>query len=315
MSTSGSDATLSNHTQHTVNSVPKKADCQNTLNVRVHLELLPNIVQTRHDNNGFCKKRKGYRVNRAIRSLAAFYTLKCLTNSGFIVDYPSQLAELCTILNCVPSVFYARLQECQEMGLLTWNRKSKCIELASYNAVCEYFGTTDAQLVEIKYNYATDKLYHLMELAFIESLQEAQRQKFYERAQADQGLMHIFLRFLNITTKDISKLDTELLKYQVYCFTEGHEYYDYLMRLNPDFNCNARTLRKKFNFKSYKSVAFLKKKLSRLGLLTVERRPAHTSKVRSRLTTNHYRPFNQQVLQTKWKLPDALTVRPERRIF
>ena len=85
------------------------------------------------------------------------------------------------------------------------------------------------------------------------------------------------------------------------------------MAYNPDFNLSARKLRKEFNFKSNKSVAYLKNKLSAKGLITVEVRE-YTSKNRSRLK-HAYVTFNTKKQQTVWKLPDALTVEPGRLSF
>ncbi len=280
------------------------------LQVKVHLNLLANIVETRHENNNFVKKRTGYRVNKAIKVYAAFYVLKSLTTSGVIQDYAKALPVLTKALGCVNSTFYARLKALKALGLVAVNKGS--LILAGYSRVGEVLETLPDRMITVNYDPAKDKFYQLLELAYLGKLQKDQETGFYQRVQNTPELAELYAANLPIVSTD-KNIAPALSRYQVHCFIQGHPEYYALMALNPDFNSTARKLRKDFNFKSYKSVAYLKKKLAAKGLLVIEKRK-YTSQVRSRVKTA-YVSFNAEKNQTVWHRTDALIIAAQKLVF
>lgn len=271
--------------------------------VKVHANLLSNIIQKRD-------RRKKYCTNRTIRPLAFYYILKSLTTSGIIKEYARHLDDLTKVLNCTVSTFYAHLAECKKMGLVAVNRKS--LILAGYARVGECLDSISGDFVTIRYNPGKDKFYQLMEAAYIVTLQRHQEEHFNAKVERSPELQTLFRSTLSMVTgsKSFAK---PLHNYQIHTFIHGHQHYFELMAYNPDFQLSARLLRKYFNFKSNKSVAYLKKKLVAKEIITVEKRE-YTSKVRSRL--KHARvTFNNEKKQTTWKLPDAILVGASRLLF
>lgn len=273
------------------------------LPVKVHVDLLVNIVQFRTQN-------KHYQTNKLIKNLSFFYVLKSLTTSGIIKDYAKRLPELTTLLNCVNSTFYAHLKACKKMGLIAVNKGA--LILAGYSAVGECFDQLSTPLITIKYNPTKDKFHHLLEAAYIATLQKKQSDQFHAKVNRSPELVELYETTISIV-KGSKKFAEPLHKYQVHAFIHGHKNYYELMAYNPDFQLSARKLRQEFNFKSNKSVAYLKKKLAAKGLLTVEKRE-YTSKVKSRLK-HAYVTYNNKKQQTVWKLPDALVIAPSRILF
>ena len=189
------------------------------------------------------------------------------------------------------------------MGLIAVN--DGALIMAGYSSVGEYFDEVSTPLCTIKYDPAKDKFHHLMEMAYIASLQAKQQQMFNAKIARSPELREL----LDITiakTKEAPEYAGPLHTYQIHTFIHGHKHYYELMAYNPDFNLSARKLRKEFNFKSNKSVAYLKMRLQAKGLITIEKRE-YTSKVKSRLK-HAYVTYNNKKQQTVWKLPDALTV-------
>lgn len=272
--------------------------------VKVHSNLLSNIVQKR-------TKANKYHTNKLTKRLAFFYTLKSLTTSGLIREYAKHLPELTTILNCANSTFYGYLKACKKMGLIAVNNGT--LVLAGYSAVAEYFESFTGDFVTITYDPNKDKLHHLMQAAYIATLQKKQEVQFEAKVNRSPELMQLYETEISILTDDKRNLAQALHTKQKHAFIEGHKHYFELMAYNPDFNLSARLLRKEFNFKSNKSVAYLKKTLAAKGLITVEKRE-YTSKVRSRLK-HAFIKYNPEKNQTTWKLPDAITVAASRLLF
>ena len=273
------------------------------VNVKVHVNLLANIVQKR-------QKAKKYQVNRVIKHLAAFYLLKSLTTSGVIKDYARELPALTKYLNCVNSTFYAHLKALKRMGLVSVSEGR--LNLAGYSRVGDYFDEVSTGMLTIKYDPTQDKFYQLMQAAYIATLQQRWESCFNSKIQGNPELIAFYESTLPIV-KGSGAIALALRSYQVHAFIKGHPQYYAIMAYNPDFNCTARKLRQHFNFKSNKSVAYLKKMLAARGLLTIEQRE-YTSQVRSRLK-HAYIKFNASKNQTVWKQPDALTVPGSRLVF
>lgn len=267
------------------------------LKVKVHKELLDYLVKQREQKNV-------YETNNLLKFVGAYYVLKSLTTTGVIQNYFSKEIELCTVLHCSRSTLYKYIRECEKRGYL--KRSAGNLVLSSYQSFCETFDVIYTQFVTIIYDYEKQKINHCLELARLK-LGEIERSEAFENRLAKFPELKKELEKLINPDKN-GCYQKSLAALQILAYKKGHEKLLEIFMLNPDSDLNVHSIRKLFNFKSYLSVAYLKKKLFLKDLIHIQKRVITSPVYRS--IPKRYVDFDIKKNVHKWHLPDKLELAP-----
>lgn len=266
--------------------------------IRVNNELLANIVKIRETINT-------YQTGRLLKIYAFYLNLKTLTTSGVIKNITKPSPELLKLCKCSPRTFATRVGELVNEGFAIKNAKN--LVLTSQRTLMELYECSINEYSAINVPEGAE-LTSVLEAHLIR-LQQVKQEVQFERNI--KKVPEVF-EYLKKNLPHTNNLRETILEAQQNIFKHGNnnqEFTSIVNKYNADNNVQARTLRKLFEYKSYKSVAYLKKRLSKNGLIEVVKRKI-TSEVRSRKEKQYYVSYQQNEKQTTWHLCDKISIVP-----
>lgn len=258
------------------------------------------IVSDRH-------LRASYKTNRAVKYYGFYCILKSMTTSGLVRDYVNQLTHICEITKRSRSTFYSYLNECIKLGLI--EKVGDNLRLTSWDTLVERFALRERKFTE--FNYDTTRKDQTPEY-FLISAEISENQQY----QVKSVMLRIGQnpQIKHFITKEQSPAETvkSLQNMQVQTFFDGcggsEIMYSIIHSFNADTQRTVPKLRKAFNLKSNRSVAYLKRQLSERGFAEVTQRFLKSS-VRMRKDKNIYcTGWDRKLGQSTWHLPDMITL-------
>lgn len=265
--------------------------------MNIHVDLLKDIIQSR-------QQVQVYQTNRTIKLVSAYYVLKSLTTSGVIKDYHLNSDKLCAYLNCTLPTLYKTIKGCEKNGYL--KRVGRNLVLNSYSGFSETFDFVFTKMVKVKYNYQTTKFHHCLESVYLQVREIERANVFESKFKALPELIEDLHRVISPDNK--GNYRKSLQEIQLQAFKYGHEKFSGIFALNPFTTVNRRTLRKMFNFKSDRSVAYLKTKLQKCNLVRVK--PQRILSQNQQRVKHLYIDWDAKTKQTIWVQPDAWKYAP-----
>lgn len=268
-----------------------------TIKVKIYNELITNIVKNR-------KVRNRYQTNRIFKPICTYFILKSLTTSGVIRDYCS--LPILDVLQIGKTTFYKHLRELESLHLV--KRTGESLQLASYEKMIEIFdllrGSTNITVINYQTKY---KFYQLVEGSILFNSQKEQRRVVESKINAVPELVEWYKCNLSVT-KQQKYFQKALLEKQIFEFRDKKETSEEINFVNADVQLTARNIRKRYGFKSYKSVAFLKARLQKNKIVKIEKRSVmSTDRARKK---QQYVEYNHEARATIWRLPDKIDFAP-----
>lgn len=274
-----------------------KTQIKSLHHVRVVNELLANIIKFREQNTK-------YQTGKLLKSFAFYLNLKSLTTSGIIKNITRPTPEMLKICNCSARTFATRVGDIILSGFALKN--SKNLVLTSVNKLMEQYECFVTEWSEVFIPEGMH-LHNVLE-AHLLKLQQRKQEKQFNRNITKVKEVYDYIQMNLPRSKNLRET---ILQEQIKIFKYGHNdefYTTVITKYNADNQIKARTIRDLFNLKSYKSVAYLKKRLVKKGLIEIEKRKIE-SDIRGR-KKRCYVSYEQNSKTTTWHLCDKLSVSP-----
>ena len=275
------------------------------LDVKVHRELIFCLLKHR-------EKINKYQTNREIKQIALFYLLKHLTTSGVVKEYAKNLKSILAITGLSQGTFYSQVRELKKKGLIVKNAHN--LILSNYKTLLELYGIQDeATPITIKFNPSTHKFVHLLEFSTLADNMYRQNIVIKKKLEKSPYTLEILQQYAKQQTTAKT-----LATAQKHAFVNGSDELNTLFFINPNITITWKRLFREYNFKSYKSVAYLKKKLQRNKIVTIDKNGFFTSKVGAKTkaynedkdkTVNTCR-FNKHINKTQKQFADNWNLAP-----
>jgi len=256
--------------------------------VKVYNELVTKIVQNR-------KLCKVYQTNRLIRPISSYFALKSTITSGVIQNYSRQSPALSQFLGITRATFFKQIKILETLGLAK-RFPSGALVLTPYKKMMEIFDFVSEETTILNYTPGQHKLYMVLEGLPIQQKIKDQERALTNRIDSAPGVKEYL-------EKTISNFNREtLLAQQILNFINNtpDDLQDFF---NADNQLKARTIFGMFQFKSYRSVSYLKKKLKKAGICDVEKDRRYVSEARGR-SKKRYIAYLDELKATMLYLPD-----------
>lgn len=266
--------------------------------VRVVNELLANIIKVRELSTK-------YQTGKLLKSFAFYLNLKSLTTSGVVKNITRPTPEMLKICNCSARTFATRVGDIILQGFALKN--SKNLILSSVNKLMEQYECFITEWSEVFVPEGMH-LHNVLEAHLLKIQQRKQEKQFTQNIKKVKEVYE----YIQMNLPRSKNLRETILQEQIKIFQNGNKdqfYTTVITKYNADNQIKARTILKLFNLKSYKSVAYLKKRLAKKGLISIEKRKVE-SQIRAR-KKQCYVSYEQNSKTTTWHLCDKLSVSPE----
>lgn len=202
--------------------------------------------------------------------------------------------------------FYKQLNELVKFGLVT--KKANNLVIADYKTLFNVYGVEEEQTpISINYDPNTHKFVHLLEFSTLADNIYRQNLLIKKKLEKSPYTLEILQRYAKQQTTAKT-----LATAQKHAFVNGSDELNTLFFINPNVTITWKRLFREFNFKSYKSVSYLKKKLQRNKIVTIDKNGFFTSKVGAKTkayneeldkTVNTCR-YNKKLDKTQKQFPD-----------
>lgn len=278
--------------------------------IKVHKQLICTILKNR-------EKKLKYQTNTEIKYLSLYYQLKAVTQTGIIQNYYNHLPELLDFTGLSQGTFYKQLGVLIKFGLVEKNAQN--LVIASFKTLFEVYGVEDTQTpIYINYNPKTHKFLHLLEFSTLADNMFRQSLTIKRKLEKSPYTLEILQRYAKQQTT-VKTLQTA----QKHAFVNGSDELNTLFFINPSIVITWKKIFREYNFKSYKSVSYLKKKLQRNKIITIDKQGFFTSKVGAKTkvfceekdkTVNTCR-YNKTINKTQKQFADNWILTPELYAF
>lgn len=280
------------------------------LDVKVHKEIIISLIKHR-------EKINKYQTNREIKQIALYYLLKHTTQTGIIKEYAKNLDYLLSVTGLSLGTFYTQLNGLIKKGLATKNAQNLII--SPYSNLLELYDIEDtATPITIKFSPSTHKFVHLLEFSSLADNIYRQTLVIKKKLEKSPYTLEILQQYAKQQTTAKT-----LAVAQKHAFVNGSDELNTLFFINPNITITWKRLFREFNFKSYKSVSYLKKKLQRNKIVTIDKNGFFTSKVGAKTkaynedkdkTVNTCR-YNKKLNKTQKQFPDNWNLAPNLYVF
>ena len=289
-----------------INIKTKKTDYK----VKIHRELIFAILKNR-------ELKTKYQTNNEIKYIALYYLLKGISQTGIIKQYARNLEHILNYTGLSQGSFYRHLNELVKFGLVT--KQSNNLVICDYKTLYKVYGVEEEQTpITINYDPNTHKFVHLLEFSTLADNIYRQNLLIKKKLEKSPYTLELLQRYAKQQTTART-----LAVAQKHAFVNGSDELNTLFFINPNVTITWKRLFREFNFKSYKSVSYLKKKLQRNKIVTIDKNGFFTSKVQAKTkayneekdkTVNTYR-YNQKINNTQKQFPDNWNLAPNLYVF
>lgn len=201
--------------------------------------------------------------NRQLKkAVAAFCVLKSFDKSGYIAV--SRYKEVAALMDITGRTLYARIAQMKAAGLITASRKG--ITLKSWLTVADLF-----DIAEVKFYYVAGTVRPDLVLSalFIRTRQQVCESAFLRKVNKDTELKN---HLQKVTGLSISEKGFAAAVYSSQLLATVLNKKGELITLNANTTPGYKNLSKKLGYNSRGGLAYLKRKLQKAELLTVEKR-------------------------------------------
>lgn len=223
---------------------------------------------------------KAYDTNRHIKYWATWFLLKSLTSTSYIQHWIHQKKHLLHWLQLNENTFRRHLAWLKENGLAETSKINHSIRLCSYEKAASVLGIEYDGTYPVSFN--PDKCKGKQTFAYLLRVEEFEHHKQRQLAalmykidnnlSLKNDLLYHLIQFgadYNRLQSDPAYYAERLLRLQIRLFRDGSDIFQYIMQLRADVNRGAKKIKQHHQYRSCQSVAYMKRKISALGLARV----------------------------------------------
>jgi hypothetical protein len=257
-----------------------------------------------------------YETNAFIKCIGHYCILKQVTTTGVIHDWKSQSKYLQKLLNLSRNGLLKAIERLQIVGLIDLGAN---LCLVGWDDASQIIGLEIDEWVFIDYDQESSaKIEHLLLAAEIKINQKNQVKIIQKRLKFNPSLKNeldiAISQNWQIDLKNVQKMNIEewiwhLKELQISTFIDGTLKAS-LYEINPDLNRTVVKFKNDWNHKSIQSIAYVKRKLMQLNLITVQKIGAIVSIAKNRIRKmgNYASGYDPMLKLPIWFIPDSIQV-------
>ncbi len=217
-----------------------------------------------------------YETNTLVRVIDFYACLKSTNTCGVIKDFPSQLGHLLQVCKVGRSTFYSRLNQAQQNGLLTLDGHT--IRLTSWRKVCQQHDTNFIGYHTIQYNLnGEERIQHIITAVALKEHRVIIQQQIDKHITENPDIRPAFDLYAKHFIGTLTEFSPDALyRAQQLSYANGapQAIYEALHCINPDANITVKSIQRMHGMKSHRSATYLKRVLSKKGIVSVAKRNA-----------------------------------------
>lgn len=215
-----------------------------------------------------------YETNRFIKALDTWLILKSLTRSSLIQHWRKQKIDLVTACKCSESIFYTRLNQLKDLGLVRYDRNN--ITVCSWEDLGTVLEINTTEKITILYDISNSQ--RVQDWIIAASIKENQNRQAYlirKKLNKNPALMMAATEAVlkagakKELLKDFSYFLSWLMILYRADFVQASEIHDLLIEIRPDTNRGVKTMAKHWCAKSPSIVSYWKAVLQRTRIADI----------------------------------------------
>lgn len=209
---------------------------------------------------------------------------------------------------------YTRIEWMKDFNLVKLDNSGNLL-LESWDTIAKHYRVKKGEFQDIELSKESPRLEHVLRTLTIAEHKKRMEFSFAKKINSNNQLRHYIERFTGIKLADINTMADMIQKAKILSFKTWSDSFDFWHSIPSDFNASVKKLMQYFSFDDFRQVAYWKRKLAKIGLITVQ-----TRKYESKLCTRKANDllFGGKVKQTLfwdgntqtrvWQMPDAITI-------
>lgn len=257
-----------------------------------------------------------YETNTMLKCIGHYCVLKQVTTTGIIHDWKSQSKYLQKLLNLSRNGLVKAIERLQIVGLIDLGAN---LIMVGWDDASQIIKLQIDEFIWIDYDPdASAKIEHLLIAAEIKINQENQVKAIQQRLKFNPSLKNDLdieiSKNWQIELKDVQQMDIyqfiwHLREIQISTFMNG-TLKAFLYEINADYNRTVVKMKNDWNHKSIQSIAYIKRRLIELNLISINKIGAIVSMVKNRIRTigNYASGYDRMLRLPTWYVPDFINV-------
>ena len=252
---------------------------------------------------------KKYETNKAIKLLGYFTLLKTITSTGVLHNCyeKKQKYLLADLLKLSRNGVINAINDLSKLGLASVNNGN--LVLISWEKASDIISADPGDYVYFKYDLNNKAKINEYILALdIKLNKESQLKAVESKLKANPDYKEAIDAAIMEEEIDYNYL-SKLLQEQINNYSSGTIKTE-LFKVRADLNRAVMTLKKDWSFRGVQSIAYWKRKLNEVGLITVQKINSIISTANNRIYQlgNYAAGYNKLLNNPTWYLPDQITV-------
>ncbi|MBS1635214.1 MAG: hypothetical protein JST26_04770 [Bacteroidetes bacterium] len=260
-----------------------------------------------------------YKTHQIFKAFETFMFLKELTTSGKIQNVYGSLDAfmqyLASEVNVSRNTMYTRLEYLKKYSLVSIDKYGN-IYLESWETIARRYKVKKQQFYSLEVNpQDSPKLEHILRTLTIAEHKNRMAFAFAKLIESNNQLRQYLTRLWGSLPQTIELMAEKILSEKILSFKRWSESFDFWHSLPSDFNASVRKLMQYFAFDDFRQVAYWKRILSRLGLITVQTRKYESKKCTRKANdllnggkVYQHLFYNSHDKIRIWQMPDAITI-------
>lgn len=244
--------------------------------------------------------------------------LKELTTSGKLQNtYGSQdafmrcLADVCRVSR---NSMYTRIEWMKGFKLIEMDSAGNLL-LESWETIAKMYRVKNGAFHDIELHTEGPRPEHILRTLTIAEHKKRMEFSFANKINSNNQLKQSIIRFLGVVPETIIQMARLIQKAKIFSFKTWSESFDFWHSMPSDFNASVTRLMHYFSFDDHRQVAYWKRTLSKMRLITVQTRKyeskqctrkandlLHGGKVRQRFF------WDEKTKTRVWQMPDDITI-------
>ncbi len=209
---------------------------------------------------------------------------------------------------------YTRIEWMKDFNLVKMDNYGS-ITLESWDTIAKTYQVKKGEFQDIELSKEGPKLEFILRTLTIAEHKKRMEFSFAKKINSNNQLRHYLESFTGIRTAELKTMADMIQKAKIFSFRTWSESFDFWHSIPSDFNASVKKLMQYFSFDDFRQVAYWKRKLAKMGLITIQ-----TRKYESKLCTRKANDvlYGGKVNQTMfwdgktqtrvWQMPDAITI-------
>lgn len=259
-----------------------------------------------------------YKTHRIFKAFETFMYLKDLSNSGKLQNvygstdaFMRYLAKHCFVSR---NSLYTRIEWMKRFKLVEVDSSGNIL-LESWDTIAKTFRVKKGVFQDIELHQESPRLEHILRTLTISEHKKRMEFSFAKKINSNNQLRQGIESSLGFKSDSITKMADMIQKAKVQSFKSWSNSFDFWHSIPSDFNASVKRLMYYFSFDDFRQVAYWKRKLSKLGLVTVQTRKYEstkcTRKANDLLNGGKVQQtffWDQKTKARVWQMPDAITI-------